>query len=161
MTKKIPSYISKLPKSPVTITGMGHPSSTWRGSWFKYYIYVASNIYFSILLWFAVSFLMLGYLYAFLNYIIFSNAHTKLLWWDIKRLIKNILYIRNLKYAHLTPIFRQHNIHLVSSTCQHKYKWILWTENPVLNASFQDFWYTIINNHLFCFEKNDIYAFKD
>ena len=32
------------------------------------------------------------------------------------------LYIRNLKYAHLTLIYWQHNIHLVSSTCQHKYK---------------------------------------
>ena len=47
------------------------------------------------------------------------------------------LYIRNLKYAHLTPIFRQHNIHLVSSTYQHKL--ILCTEKLVLNASFQDF----------------------
>ena len=68
------------------------------------------------------------------------------------------LYIRNLKYAHLTPIFRQHNIHLVSYTCQHK--WILCTEKPVLNASFQDFWFTNINNHLFCFEKNDNYIVK-
>ena len=34
------------------------------------------------------------------------------------------LYIRNLKYSHLTPVFRQHNIHLVFSTYQHKYKWI-------------------------------------
>ena len=49
------------------------------------------------------------------------------------------MYIRNLKHAHLTSVFRQHNIHLVSSTCQHKYKWILCTEKPVLNASFQDF----------------------
>ena len=36
--------------------------------------------------------------------------------------IRNIHLFRNLKYAHLTPIFRQHNIHLVSSNCQHKYK---------------------------------------
>ena len=28
----------------------------------------------------------------------------------------HILYIRNLKYAHLTPVFRLHNIHLVFST---------------------------------------------
>jgi hypothetical protein len=68
-------------------------------------------------------------------------------------LMKCYLYIRNLKYAHLTSVFWQHNIHLVSSTCQHKYKWILCTEKPVLNVSFQDFWYTNINNHLFCFEK--------
>ena len=63
------------------------------------------------------------------------------------------MYIRNLKYAHLTSVSRQHNIHLVSSTCQHKYKWILCTEKPILNASFQDFWCTNINNHLFCFKK--------
>ena len=63
------------------------------------------------------------------------------------------LYNRNLKYAHLTPIFWQHNIHLVTSTCQHKYKWILCTEKPVFIASFQDFWFTNINNHRFCFEK--------
>ena len=49
------------------------------------------------------------------------------------------LYIRNLKYAYLTPIFRLQNIHLMFSTCPHKYKWILCTEKPVLNASFQDF----------------------
>ena len=61
---------------------------------------------------------------------------------------------RNLKYAHLTSVFRQHNIHLVLSTCQHKFKHILCTEKPVLKASFQDvFWCTNINNYLFCFEK--------
>ena len=32
-----------------------------------------------------------------------------------------------------TFFFRRHNIHLVFSTCQHKYKWILCTEKPVLN----------------------------
>ena len=68
--------------------------------------------------------------------------------WNVEKLV---LYIRNLKYSHLTTIFRQHNIHLVSST--YKYKWILCTEKPVLNASFQDFLCTNINNHLFCFEK--------
>ena len=36
--------------------------------------------------------------------------------------LKKLLYIRNLKYAHLTSIFQQQNIHLVSSICQHKYK---------------------------------------
>ena len=35
---------------------------------------------------------------------------------------KYVLYIRNLKCAHLTPVFRLHNIHLVSSTYQQKYK---------------------------------------
>ena len=64
------------------------------------------------------------------------------------------MYIRNLKNGHLTPIFLQHNIHLVSSTCQHKYKWILCTEKPVLNASFQDFWCT---NITVLFRKNDSY----
>ena len=63
------------------------------------------------------------------------------------------LYIRNLKYTHLTSVFRQHNIHLVSTTCQHKYKWILCIEKPVLNASFQDFRCPNINIHLFYFEK--------
>ena len=66
---------------------------------------------------------------------------------------KNILYIRNFKYAHLTPIFQIHKINLVFSTCPHKYKWILSTDKPVLNESFQDFWCTKINNHLICFEK--------
>ena len=67
--------------------------------------------------------------------------------------MKNSLYIRNLKYAHLTHIFQLHNIHLVFFTCPHKYKWILCTEKPVLNASFQVFWCTNINSHLICFEK--------
>ena len=50
------------------------------------------------------------------------------------------LYIKNLKYAHhLTPFFRLHNIHLVFSTCQHKYKSILCTKNPVLNPDFSKF----------------------
>ena len=48
--------------------------------------------------------------------------------------------IRNLNYAHLTPIFTLHNSHLVFSACSNKYKRILCTEKPVLNSSFQDFW---------------------
>ena len=52
---------------------------------------------------------------------------------------KKSLYIRNLKYCTFNTIFRQHNIHLVFSTYQHKYKWILCTEKLVLKASFQDF----------------------
>ena len=71
--------------------------------------------------------------------------------------LKMLLYIRKLR---LTPVFRQHNIHLVFSTCQHKYKWILCTEKPVSNASFQDFWSANINNHLICFEKNNKFLFK-
>jgi hypothetical protein len=69
------------------------------------------------------------------------------------------LYIRNLKYCAFNTIFRQHNIHLVFSTCQHKNKWILCSEKPVLNVSFQDFWCKNINNHLICFEKDDRYLF--
>ena len=63
------------------------------------------------------------------------------------------LYILNLKCAPFNTIFRLHNIPLVFSTCQHKFKWILCTEKRVLNASFQDFCCTNINNHLICFEK--------
>ena len=48
--------------------------------------------------------------------------------------VQYLVYIRNLKYCTLNTIFRQHNIHLVFSTCQHKYKWILCIEKPVLNA---------------------------
>ena len=53
--------------------------------------------------------------------------------------LKCTLYIRNLKYAHLTLVFRQQYVHLVFTTCQHKYKWILCTKKTVSNASFQDF----------------------
>ena len=35
--------------------------------------------------------------------------------------------------------FSVHNIHLVFSTCPHKYKWILCTEKPAFEASFQYF----------------------
>ena len=49
------------------------------------------------------------------------------------------LYIRNLKYAHSTPVFRLQNSHLEFSTCPHKLNWVLCTKNMVLNASFQDF----------------------
>ena len=66
------------------------------------------------------------------------------------------MYIRNLKCAHWTPIFRLHNIHLVLSTCLHKYKWILCTEKLVLNASFQDFLCTKMNIHLICLGKKTI-----
>ena len=68
------------------------------------------------------------------------------------------MYIKNLKHAHLTPVFRLHNIHLVFSNCTHKYKKILCTEKPVLNASFKDFLCTKINNH--SSEKKDKYVFK-
>ena len=63
------------------------------------------------------------------------------------------LYIRNLKYFTFNTYFSTTQYHLVFSTCQHKCKSILCTEKPVLNASFQDFWCTNINNHLICFEK--------
>ena len=45
------------------------------------------------------------------------------------RICKCYLYIRNLTYALFNTICRQHFIYLVFSTCQHKYKWILCTEN--------------------------------
>ena len=48
------------------------------------------------------------------------------------------MYIRNLKYAHLTPVFRQHNIHLLFYR-QHKYIWIFCTEKPDSNANFQEY----------------------
>ena len=50
---------------------------------------------------------------------------------------KLTLYIRNLKNAHLKSIFRQNNIHLVSSTCQHKYKLILCTKNRFSTRVFK------------------------
>ena len=51
---------------------------------------------------------------------------------------KFILYIRNLKYTHLT-IFSTTliYIHLVFYTCPHKFKWILGTEKPVLTRVFK------------------------
>ena len=53
--------------------------------------------------------------------------------------VKDTLYIRNLKCFTFNTIFRQHNIHLVFTTCQHKYKWILCAKNQVLDMNFQDF----------------------
>ena len=50
--------------------------------------------------------------------------------------MKYALYIRNLNYAHLTHIFRQHNIWKIG-----------------FKREFQDFWCTNINNHLHCSEK--------
>ena len=65
------------------------------------------------------------------------------------RKAKRYLYIRNLKYTHLTHIFRLHNIYLVLSTCPQEYKWILCTEKQYL-----DFWCTKIINHLLFFLEN-------
>ena len=78
------------------------------------------------------------------------NKLIKITW---KILFYNLLYIRNIKYCTFNTIFRQHNIHLVFYTCQHKYKRILCTINQVLNASFQDFWCSNINNHLIYFDQ--------
>ena len=50
------------------------------------------------------------------------------------------LFIRNLKYAYLTPAFRLHSIYLEFFTCPHRFKWLLCTEKSVSKASFQDFW---------------------
>ena len=60
----------------------------------------------------------------------------------------------------LNTIF-DNTINLVFSTCQHKYKWILFTEKLVLNMSFQVFWCTNINNYLICFEKTISTYLKD
>ena len=49
------------------------------------------------------------------------------------------IHIVHLKYAHLSPFFRLHNINFVFSTCPHKYKYILSNEKPVLKTSFQDY----------------------
>ena len=73
---------------------------------------------------------------------------------------KYTLYIRNLIYCTFNTIFRQHNIHLVFSTCQHKYKWTLCTEKQVLTPIFKDFWCTNINIHLICFDKYNKFLFK-
>ena len=62
-----------------------------------------------------------------------------------------LLYIRNLKFAHLTHIFRLHYIHLEFVTCPHKFKWMLCTDKPVFNACFKDIYCTNINSHLICF----------
>ena len=40
---------------------------------------------------------------------------------------KNILYIRKLKYSHLTPIFGLYIIHSKSATCTNKFIWLLCT----------------------------------
>ena len=52
----------------------------------------------------------------------------------LRKAIKSKIFDYRL-FPPLTPIFRLHNIHLVFSICQHKYKWILCTENPVFKIS--------------------------
>ena len=49
--------------------------------------------------------------------------------------LKFVLYIRNLKYANFTPVFRLHNIYLELSTCPHKFGWILCADKVVFNAT--------------------------
>ena len=92
-----------------------------------------------------------------IHYKFYQSLKEALLWFKFLSFIwyffiildqKYCLYIKNLKYCSFKTIFRQHNIHLVFSTCQNKYKLILCTEKPVLNASFHDFWCTNIDNHL-------------
>ena len=58
----------------------------------------------------------------------------------LKNELKNYLYIRNLKYSHLIPIFDYTiSINLVFSTPgpAHTFKRILCIENPVLNRVFK------------------------
>ena len=65
------------------------------------------------------------------------------------------LYIRNLKYCTFNTIFPQHNIHLVFSTYQHKYKWILFYRKTGFKRQFSRFlMYKYKNTHLICFEKS-------
>ena len=47
------------------------------------------------------------------------------------------LYIRNLWYLHLIPVFQLHNEYCEFSYCTHKFKWLLCTENQFLNAGFK------------------------
>ena len=68
--------------------------------------------------------------------------------------LKYILYLRNLKYAHLTPIFRLNNIHFEFSTCQYKLKRFLCNEKPVLNESKMSDICTNINDYQICIEKD-------
>ena len=71
----------------------------------------------------------------------------------------NIYYTSEiLNAAHLTHIFRQHNIHFIFSTYQHRYKLILCTGKLVLNASFQDFWCRNIHNHLIPYTQHEFLA---
>ena len=63
-----------------------------------------------------------------------------------------ILYFRNLRYAHLTPIF-YYTIPIKYSLPAHTYIQILCTEKPFFLCKN-------MNNLLICFEKNDKYVFK-
>ena len=66
------------------------------------------------------------------------------------------MHIRNVECVLLTPVFWLHNIHLeFSISCPHKFKWILCTNRPVLNTSFQDLWCTNISNQLIGFDKDE------
>ena len=48
--------------------------------------------------------------------------------------IKKYKFVKhNLKYQHLAPIFPQHNL-LELSTGPHKFKWLFYTETPVLDG---------------------------
>ena len=52
--------------------------------------------------------------------------------------LKDVLYITNLKYSHLTSIFLLHlYVHLEISPCPQKFKWLLCIETPVLKAGIK------------------------
>ena len=72
-------------------------------------------------------------------------------WINLENSIKYNLYIRNLKYAHLTPIFWQHNIHLVSSYLPTQIQINIVHRKTGFKRKFSRC--TNMNNHLFCFEK--------
>ena len=61
------------------------------------------------------------------------------------------MYIKNHK---VPTIFRLHNIQLKLSTCPIKFKWLVYTEKPLSNADFQNFWCTNIDNRQICEEKD-------
>ena len=70
--------------------------------------------------------------------------------------VKHFLYIRNLKYSHLKPIFRRHNIHLVSSTSQIPTQIQMDIVSPKSGFKRE---FSNINNHLFFLKaKNSLHA---
>ena len=73
------------------------------------------------------------------------------------------LYIRNIKYAHLTHNFRLGTQYAFSNLyLSTQIQMDFCTEKPVLNPRFQVFWCTNINYYLICFEKKSeakIYIF--
>ena len=72
---------------------------------------------------------------------------------DTSDLQKYILYIKNLKYPHRTPVLFKAQYPFKTTVCSHKFKLLFCTKKTVLKVGFKDFWCTIINKHQICFEK--------